>query len=67
MRSKQIGDNKVKPHDLNEKTRLWAEVTGNGNLGTASKGGVVTDEGADGVYTVDFNAGTSTAARRWRR
>lgn len=57
VRSKQIKDRKVKPHDLNERTRLWAEVTGNGNLGNASKGGVVASEGVDGIYTVDFNAG----------
>jgi hypothetical protein len=57
VRSKQIGDGKVRPQDLSDKSRVWARVSSDGNLVNASKGGVTSSRSNDGVYAVDFNAG----------
>jgi hypothetical protein len=56
VRSKQIGDNKVRPQDLSDKSVMWARVSSDGNLVNASKGGVTSVRNNDGVYAVDFNA-----------
>jgi hypothetical protein len=56
VRSKQIGDGKVRPHDLSEKSVMWARVSSDGNLVNASTGGVTSTRNNDGVYAVDFNA-----------
>jgi hypothetical protein len=57
VRSKQIGDNKVRPQDINDRTITWARVNSDGNLVNASKDGVTSGRNNDGVYAVDFNAG----------
>jgi hypothetical protein len=57
VRSKQIGDNKVRPQDINDRAIMWARVSSDGNLVNASKDDVVAAPGNEGVYTVDFNAG----------
>jgi hypothetical protein len=56
VRSKQIGDGKVRPQDLSDKSVMWARVSSDGNLVNASKGGVTSVRNNDGVYAVDFNA-----------
>jgi hypothetical protein len=56
VKSKQIKDGKVRPQDLANKTRMWARVSGDGNLVSASKGNVTTERTNEGVYAVDFNA-----------
>jgi hypothetical protein len=56
VRSKQIGDGKVRPQDLSEKSVMWARVSSDGNLVNASEEGVTSVRNNDGVYAVDFNA-----------
>jgi hypothetical protein len=57
VRSNQIGDGKVRPQDLSDQSLMWAKVSSDGNLVTASKDDVVAEPGNEGIYTVDFNAG----------
>jgi hypothetical protein len=57
VRSKQIGDGKVRPQDIADRTIAWARVNSDGNLVNASKDGVTSVRNNEGVYAVDFNAG----------
>jgi hypothetical protein len=57
VRSKQIGDGKVRPQDLSDKSRVWARVSSDGNLVNASTGGVTSTRNNEGVYAVDLNVG----------